>query len=177
MKGSTEELLALVQELERQLIEVRRKLEPDRESVPSHDVDILEVRVADGTYGVAIESIETVLPMVWPQPLPEAPDWVLGTFQYGRQVVPLIDLHARLADARPDLDVSWKIIVVRHGTLVGLVVSDIGDITRAESASLVPPSAEIPQAPFLVASLPRPEGGTVHLLSTERLSRDLLLDE
>lgn len=172
-----EALLGQVRQLERQLFEVRRQLGPARAGVPSRDLDLLEVHVGEGAYGIEIEPIMTVLPMLWPQPLPEAPPWVLGTFQYGREVVPLIDLHTRLGGIRADLELSWKVVLIRHRHAIGFVVSSVGEVFRAEAGSLLPPSAEITQAPFLLASLPRPGGATIHLLSTEHLSRDYILEE
>jgi purine-binding chemotaxis protein CheW len=168
---------ARVEELERRLLSLRRELQPEVEPIPRAPFDALEVRIDEHLYLIPVDPVRLVLPIMWPTPLPDAPDWVRGTFRYGETLVPLVDLALRLHGTRNPIQPDDVVILIEHPTWRGLHVSGVGDVMRVEPDRLTPPAPGIPQAPFLVASCALGETASTHLLSIARLSREITLDD
>lgn len=115
--------------------------------------------------------------MLWPEPVPESPEWVLGTFLYGEEVVTLVDLQRRLDGKATELDPSSSIVLVHDGAgrLAGFAVEEIRRIFDVEPRDVSVPNPDVPQASYVLGTLRR-DGRLLHLLSTERLSREPGLD-
>lgn len=166
-----------IHELERQLIQLRREMEPAAEAVPAQPFDALELIVDDQSYLLPVAPVREVLPALWPTRLPDAPVWVRGTFRYGEVVVPLVDLRMRLHGERRDIALDDVIVLVETPKWLGLLADGIRQISRVSPERLAPPSPGIPQAPFLLATLSDDDGHSAHLLSTARLGREFLVDD
>jgi len=163
--------------LERQVLELRKHLQEGRESLGEEHFKALEIRVGSSWYALQLSRIHEVVAMLWPEPVPESPDWVLGTFLYGEEIVTLIDLQRRLDGKPTELDPSLSIVLVHDGAgrLAGFAVEEIRQIFDVEPRDVSMPNPDIPQAPYVLGTLRR-DGRLLHLLSTERLSRELVLD-
>lgn len=166
-----------VRELERELLALRRELQPPPEVLPAESFDVLEVCVDDQRYLIEVVAVREVLPALMPTPLPEAPDWVRGTFRFGRVAVPMVDLRLRLHGEDRAIDTTDVVVLLERDGMRGLLVSDVLDVFRVEPCHLAPPAPGISQAALLVASLSRPDAPTAHLLSTARLGREFMTDD
>jgi chemotaxis signal transduction protein len=163
--------------LERQVLKLRGHLREESEVLGEESFKVLEIRVGDTWYALQLAKIHEVVGMLWPQPLTDSPDWVLGTFLYGEEVVTLIDLRCRLEGEATELAPSAAVVLV-HGDdtrLAGFAVRDIRQIFDIDPREVTAPNPDIPQAPYLLGSLRR-DKRLLQLLSTERLSRELILD-
>lgn len=168
-----DEILLRIDALERQLLDLRRELDEPAEPLPQHPFSVLELRLGETWYGLPIDALRQVLSMVWPHPLPESPDWVLGTFRHGETLVPIIDLGQRLGGDRLDLDPSWILLLGQTEPPVAFVVHEVRRLLELDPKTISPPARGIPQAPFLLGSVGDDSTGILHLLSPGRLGRDL----
>jgi chemotaxis signal transduction protein len=139
--------------------------------MPAGTMEALEILVADTWYAINLAPVREVIPILRCDPLQESPDWIIGTFQYEDDTVPVVDTNFRLNGERTVLRPTLKIVLVDALRLTGLVVSDVGDIITFNRERVVPVSSGIPHADHLIGALPKTDGTSVHLLSVESLSR------
>ena len=177
MSESDQELRQQILRLERQVLELRRHLQEEREPLGEEPFKALEVCVDGVWYALPLSGVHEVVAMLWPEPLPESPDWVLGTFLYGEEVVMLIDLRRRLAGKATELEPSAAVVLVHDGagSLAGFAVEGVRQIFDVAPRDVIAPRPDVPQAPYVLGTLRR-DRRLVHLLSVVRLSRELLLE-
>jgi chemotaxis signal transduction protein len=162
-----------LEQLTRELLQLKSLLRGAPEPLPEADYDALTVEVAEDRYALPVEAITEVLEFVWPDPLPNTPAWILGSIHYADEQVPVVDVRRRLLDEATPWSLSTKLVLVEYGVLRGLAVDAVDELVRVPVDRITRPPADIPQSPFLLGSL-RPEAGrTVHLLSLERTCREL----
>ena len=65
------------------------------------------------------------------------------------------------------------VVVVDKPAWIGLVVEAVGDVASFDARSLSPPHPGVPQAPFLIGTLPGAGGEAVHLVSVAGLTGEL----
>ena len=174
---SQDRLAKRLLQLERQVFDLRRQLGGDREPRPEQAFDALEVSDGESWYLVPIRPIREVVAMVWPRPLPDSPEWVLGTFRYGDAVVPLVDLRRRLRGQGLDCEPSLRVVVTDEPKWLALVVSKVRSVVRVDPEVVAEPSEGISQAPFLLGTVNGDDGDSRHLLSIERLGREFIFAE
>ncbi len=173
-----EDLREQIQNLESQLLALRRQLEVRSEPLPQEPFFVLEVRVEGSWYLFPVSPIVEVLSLVWPQRLPEAPSWVLGCIDVGGEVVPLIDLGQRLEKKRTStLGLHQMMVLVDASTRSAFLVDELGDVDLLSPQGVTPPSKGIAQTPFLSGTISESGGRVKYLLSVERLSREFILEE
>ncbi|MFP4601144.1 MAG: chemotaxis protein CheW [Persicimonas sp.] len=165
-----------IRALEAQLLSVRRRLDADSEPLPEEPFAALEVRIGQTWYALPIEFVVEVLAVAWPQPLVDAPDWVLGCVDVGGEIFPLIDLQQRLDGEPLDLDPSHAMVLMRTATKCAFAVNELGDVVSVDPADLAPPAKGIHQTPFLLGSLSQSKSTASFVLSARRLSREFVLE-
>lgn len=122
---------------------------------------------------VAIEFVDKVFSLVALQPVPDAPDYLVGVMNYRGVAVPVIDLLLRLGQVQASsYTVETPMVVCNTqdgGSQIGIIVSNIGTITHAE-ADNVQMNSEFKQKklPF-TGFLNQPEQSGL-ILNTESLS-------
>ena len=166
-------VLERIRELETESASLLRGLASLPEDAPGRSLRAVEVTVGGCGYLVPVDSVVEVVAMMWPQPLPDAPEWVMGTFQFGATTVPLVDLSLRLLGEPSVLGPDLQVMVSGGSHKVGLVVSQVGGVTEVDSTALSTPGPTVPCAPFVLGTLGGEDGASVHLLSVDRLSREL----
>lgn len=81
-----------------------------------------------------IEKIEKIIRWQKPIPIPETTEFVLGVIEYNEQVLPVVDLNARLYGTENNENEEMKIIVVQwNDELLGLSVEAIKGIVDFEA--------------------------------------------
>lgn len=166
-----------LKQLERQVFELRRRLAIEPEPLPQGSFQALEFRAGSASYAIPIHSVREVLQMLWTDPALDAPEWLLGTFRVGPELVPLIDLEHRLEGRACDRSPAMSIVLVEAPEAIGLAVQEVSGLIDVEPSSLVPVSHGIAQAPFLLGSILTTDGRTIGLLCGRRLGREYILDE
>ncbi len=176
--SGSDQMRERVRQLEVQLLTLRRQLDAETEPLPDEPLSALEARIGDSWCLFPVASIDEVLQVVWPDPLPDAPGWVLGCIDVAGQVVPLIDLRQRLQqEGQYQLHPDQAMVFTNDATPCSFLVDELGEVIRVEPDRLSPPPKGIPQAPFVRATMAEKEGAMKLLLSLRRLSRDFVLDE
>ena len=122
---------------------------------------LLIVRHGNARVGIDLSAVREVVRMLYPSPLPGAPRGVCGVVNLRNEVIPVIDLEARLpADALPP------------GIDHHLVVTEIGGVLLAIAVSHVLEIEAIPEGCWQTAEATRPAG--VPLLGVARLAGGLV---
>lgn len=110
--------------------------QPPEEHPP---VDVLVVRVAGRRVALPLESVQQVLPAVAPEPLPGAPEVIRGVVNLHGELLPLLDLRARLGLPDGSLDPDHHLVACAvAGRTVALHVDE------AETVAQLPPQELIP---------------------------------
>ena len=73
---------------------------------------LVEVWIEDQRYGLPLERVEQVLPMVWVTPLPEAPEIVIGVINVHGSVLPVLDIRKRFDLPTRAWGLTTKLVVV-----------------------------------------------------------------
>lgn len=119
----------------------------DRTDLPSaNSADYLACRLGDGLYGLDVQKVQQVC---WARDmthLPRLPQYVRGVIYTGDQVVPVVDLHLRLApEARP-ADDGPSIILMKasrgaNSGMIGLMVDELMRIIEVRHDQIQPIAA------------------------------------
>lgn len=168
---STRTVRSEIQELKRRLYELERHLgtEEDAEPITGPEPLVLVARVGADPVAFLLEPLEEVVPFAKLAPLPEAPGWIRGILNLRGNMVPVIDVQARLARTAREAQLTDHIIVCTvKDRLVGLVVQRIEGVLRIGLDRFEEPPSEIPQAPY-VLRIVRGDGAPLLLLSIHRL--------
>lgn len=133
-------------------LEARLKKTYERTNISGRDTSVLLVDVGSLKGALELKRVQEVVPAATLSPLPEAPDWVLGTLNLRGRSVPVVHVAHRLGGATKALALSDLIVVVatESGT-AGLVVSQVGAvkvIKTQDDTSLL----ETSHAPYVIGS-------------------------
>lgn len=110
-------------------------------------------RVGDAEYAVAAADVLQMESYGGATHVPGTPDWVAGVVQIRGQVVPVVDLRARLGLPRAAPALDQRVVVLQvAGRAVGLLVDAAREVLRIAPEQVRP-------APGLVAAR---EGGFVN---------------
>jgi purine-binding chemotaxis protein CheW len=91
------------------------------------------------TFGLPVESIQTVFEMVAVTPVPLAPCEILGLVNLRGKIVTAISLRRRLRGDPTRLETSKLAIGMEHrGESFALVVDDVGDVITLEAGTQIP---------------------------------------
>jgi purine-binding chemotaxis protein CheW len=103
------------------------------------EIQLVTFRLGGHDLAFNVFEVERVLRYEEPTPLPDSPDFLLGTLSFGSEVVPVVDLRSRLRVRAAVEDVT-RIIVVQweHGRL-GVVVDAVLEVTKVPANDIVPP--------------------------------------
>jgi purine-binding chemotaxis protein CheW len=104
-------------------------------------------------------------------PLPQSPPWMDGLIHYRSQVVPVLNLRARLGVAKAEPDERARIIVFEEpGRQVGVLVDEVGAVTQISRDQLEDaPHGQMGIPAALIYGLARIEGAVVTMLNLEAL--------
>ena len=174
---SAEHLEQRVERLERELSELQRTLREQRAALPAEPFDALVVRAAGERYLVPVASLREVVPIVWPTPLADGPSWVMGTFRFGEEIAPMIDLGARVSGRATPLRAELSLAVFERPRWIGLVIEAAAEVVRVDPARLAPPTPGVPQAAFVLGTLVGAEGESAGLLSIALLAQEVPVDD
>ncbi len=170
--GGRDELEAEVDELHERLrlLEARLKGTFRGGREPGSRVEALMVSIGSLEAAFELDSIERVVPAAALQPIPEAPNWILGSLNLRGRTTPIVHIGARLQGGIPELRLEdLFVIAALEWGRVGLVVSEVGtivDVTLDDRASLT----STPHADYVVGTFSH-DGRTRLLLGIHELLR------
>ena len=76
-------------------------------------VAVLLIRLGDRRFGLPLESVERVMPMVHVLSLPESGDGLLGMLNMHGHVLPVVNPHPRLGLATPQMTTEQRLVLLR----------------------------------------------------------------
>ena len=133
-------------------------------------------------YGIEAGRIREVVPSIPVRPVPHAPPFLAGLFNYRGMVLPVLDL-LQLTEGRLCRDaLSTRIMVVDCAPaegpprLIGLRAEKVTEAIHATEAGLRPPGVRVPEAAYLGKILEDGRGLIIQL-HPERLTAEAALDE
>lgn len=122
-------------------------------------------------YGVEISAIESIIEVQPITRVPHAPDFVIGVTSLRQQVLPVIDLRARLGLPCAQEDKNSRIIIARLGEqAAGMIVDGVSEVLRIsdEAVESVPPMATAANAEY-VRGIARLEERLILLLDLDKV--------
>jgi purine-binding chemotaxis protein CheW len=170
----TDDLFALLGEYaerERELSALRRAISVRVSStrIPAQQTTVLRGRLFGHPVAVLAEEVDEVVRMSALTPIPDAPPWLLGWLQVGKDLLPVFDLAARETKERRAPDPDHFIALTRlRGQRRGLLLEAIEGLEQIDGAKLRRPELDQPFGPYLVGTYQLAER-LVLLLSTAPL--------
>jgi len=163
-----EGLVAHIQRLESDLAEARRRAAELRLAAAG-DFRVLLCRIGPDLFGLTQAQLREVVLVPKLTPLPEAPPWVLGTFNLRGEILPVVDVQSKFRGERrrPEID-DHVVIAEIDGRLAGLVVTSVSSAVEARGRDVESAPQNVPYAPYVIGVL-AVEGVPVPLLDPASL--------
>ena len=166
----TEESTAILDQigqLQRSLAELKASLADRwvRETVPAGTFDVFVCRAREERYGLPVEPVEEVLAMCKLADYPQGPSWFSGMLNRRGEILPVVDVSARIERRRRSVDVRDFIVIVRVGAKrFGLVFQEVFSVHTVDSARVQPPMRDVPEALYVIG-IAKTERRPIYLLS------------
>jgi chemotaxis-related protein WspB len=121
-------------------------------------------------FGLEVTCVREVLALPALRPLPSAPEYVAGVFDYHGTLVPAIDLSQLLAGRPARLLLSTRVILVDYAEthLLGLVAEHATETVACRDEDWLPAGVAVEGAPYLGPIL-RHEDGMIQRVTVEEL--------
>ena len=135
---------------------------------PPYTLQLLTFVLADEVYGIPILDVQEIRGRTDITPIPNSPPHIRGVMNLRGEIVPVLDLRARIG--LPPTDASGVSIILRDGTrILGMSVdsvSDVVDVTE-DSLSSVPDVHEVDET--LLSGMARCDDRLILLLNVQAL--------
>lgn len=116
-------------------------------------------------YGMPLEMVERVAPVVEVTPIPDAPDAVMGIINVRGQVIPVLNLRKKLRFAERALKLSDQLMICQVGERkIAILVDGIEGATEYDDEDITGDTAD-----GLTRNVLKTEEGIVFLYDYERL--------
>jgi purine-binding chemotaxis protein CheW len=129
--------------------------------------------LAEEEYGIPIENVQEIIPLLPITRVPKAPDVVLGVINLRGKIVPVFDLHRKFAmPAQETTRLTCIVVVVVGGKEVGVVVDQVKEVLPIPDEEIRPPpalGADVPTQHLLGIATTGGKGGARLLLAIDRI--------
>ena len=173
-------VLQEINELQQRIDALRVSLREEiaAEEIPSGTFPLLACRTDRETVALLLRDVEEVLPMCRTTPVPDAPKWLIGLLNVSGEMVPVLDLNARIAGVPHPPSVDDFIVLCRVGEeRVGLIVTEVLGVYEKQRGDLQPVTDRITASRHLLG-VSEIEGRPLLLLSlTQIFSTAEILEE
>jgi chemotaxis-related protein WspB len=121
-------------------------------------------------FGLDVSRVREVLPVPTLRPLPSAPEYVAGLFDYHGTLVPVIDLSRLLMGQPARLLLSTRIVLVEYGEthLLGLLAERATETVSCREEDCLPAGVTVTGAPYLGPIL-NDKDGMIQRVTVEEL--------
>jgi purine-binding chemotaxis protein CheW len=143
--------------------------DPSEHADPSAVMSLGGFRLGDMDLALPMASLREVVTLTALSPLPCVDACVVGGIDLRGVVVPVIDLHLYMGRTSKQVDYPCVVILVHEGHLLGLKADGVTGIFDVAATEVHELHGEGQRLSVLSASVQRPGGGMVSLLSTQAL--------
>ena len=145
--------------------------EPSSDPTAADQRELITFKVADQYFGVDIMAVRELRGWSPPTPLPQSPPFVAGVINLRGQILPIVDMAARLGLAPAEPTARHVIIVVViNGRQVGVLVDAVCDIIALAPEALQPaPDLTGDAAAAFVTALATDEERLISLIALDNL--------
>jgi purine-binding chemotaxis protein CheW len=177
MSAPHTEVLKELDTLQRRVDELRSMLRSEAiaDELPDGTFYTLVCKTDQEVVGIILRDVEEVLALCWVAPVPDAPIWCPGLLNLAGEMVPVLDLNARIKGTRREPKLSDSIVIcnIRQKRL-GLIVVEVLGVREMDRKEVQAVSEHLVASPYLlgVAELdgsPMLMLNVSSLLSTSRL--------
>ncbi|MBF2006268.1 MAG: chemotaxis protein CheW [Chlorogloeopsis fritschii C42_A2020_084] len=122
----------------------------------------LLLNIENERYALESQEVVEILPLVVLKPVPHAPEYVAGVFNYRGQIVTVIDMCYMIQKKRCPDNLSTRIVLVNYRGnnrvgasesqtpyLLGLMAQRVVEMLQVADAELVDPVIQVDSAPYL----------------------------
>ncbi|MBN2525961.1 MAG: chemotaxis protein CheW [Deltaproteobacteria bacterium] len=172
-------ILKEVSSLERRVFELKANLRHHyfKDDIPEGQLSLLLTEVSGQNVGIPLSHVDEVLQMCALNTCPEAPPWVPGLLNLRGNMIPVIDLNARVSRTARKAAVEDFIVICKKKTLhFGLLVQQVNSIVQPDSGEIKKSSVEISLAPYVMGFFQH-KGRSVYILSLSCLVETSMLPE
>lgn len=131
----------------------------------AQDIRLLTFRIGPETFVIDIMSVRQIIPYSGSTSVPTAPDFIEGVIVLRNEVIPIIDLRARLYPTLPERNEAPLVFIMMSSEgVIGLKVDEVRRIVTVSRDDLLPPPAIIHgiRGDLLIGVVPH--GDEVYLL-------------
>jgi len=135
---------------------------------------LLSLQLGERAYAMPCNHILEIVPLTALEPVPGAPPYVAGQFDYRGQVVPVIDLRQLVTDEPCRAVLSTRIVVVEQTEApgerraIGLIAERVTETLSKEPSDFKGVGVEVEGHRFL-AGIFMGERGMIHLVDLDSL--------
>jgi chemotaxis signal transduction protein len=152
-EGETKDLLQEVEALQQRAYELRLQLggRLQAEPLPPGEMRVLVCRAAEYRIAFLEQIVQEVVMVPHLVPLPEAPCWVPGLLNLRGQILPVIDVAARLTRGPREILLDDMIVVSEvEGRQTGFLVQDVLGLRTVPADAVQRPNRDVACAPYLL---------------------------
>ncbi len=171
MPSETHTILEQIGQMQRHLAELKASYceKWAKETCPAGAFDLFVCRARNERYGIPIRAVVEVLPMCRLTDYPQAPPWFSGMLNLRGELIPVLDVSARINCTRRSIQASDFILVVDiEGKRFGLVFREVFGVLKVDGADVRPPMRDVPEALYLLGIV-ETDRTPVYLLSLNAL--------
>lgn len=105
-------------------------------------IELCAFAVGDEEYAIDVRRVREIVQPLPAMAVPHAPEWMEGVVNLRGEVVPLVDVRARLGVARRAATARSKLLVTKvTGRVVALAVDGVSEVLRVPRSEIGPPPA------------------------------------
>lgn len=120
------------------------------EKVVEKEKKVVCFNLANEEFGLEVNQILGVNPMIEITHVPKAPDFVEGVVRIRGKVIPVIDLRKRLGMEKKEYSKKSRIIIVKVGQVrMGIIVDSVSNVIDIPNENIEPPSEVLNHANIL----------------------------
>lgn len=139
--------------LQRRVDELRGMLRSEvwTGEIPDGKFHVLVCRTDLELIGIVLKDVDEVIPMCLVSPVPDSPPWFAGLLNLGGEMVPVLDLSARMGGTSHEPELADSIVIcLVEGKRVGVVVCDVVGVYESCKDDLQQVSERFVATPYLV---------------------------
>ncbi len=135
---------------------------------------LLRFQLGDNRYALDAQQLIEVVPLVQMEPIPKAPPFVTGLFNYRGELIPVIDLARLVTDLNARQRMTTRILLVNYpledggSHLLGLLAEQVTETFKCSPEQFRSSGVRISETPYL-GDMVQDDKGIIHFLALEHL--------